>query len=265
MKYIKVFLFLFISSHASSQIAGYMGKRAVLSYSNYFMVGLVGPGPNNAGYMDEASLSLNNVHCLNFEYVYKQRKVVCLSGQYLRTGVAYDRGGHDGFINGASYRDYPYPGGAKYGGNYSKPALLTSTNISLGVKSFKSGCIAPVGKYNKLEMILLFEKIKYDNTNFMKSVTSDPVDDTLFTLGTGEYNYVNVAIAYTIGREHIINDKIVIDYGIRFGLTPAMNIVSLTSDDSYSTIEMYYKRYSNSRIGRQQLFNFHVGIGFLAF
>lgn len=259
-------LFLFVATLSNAQVSGYMGKRFVIGYSNYFMLGLRGPGPNNSGPMDESSFTINNAHCLNLEFAHKQRKMICLSAQFIRTGIAYDRGGHDNFINGASYREYPYPEGVRYGGSYSKPALLTSKNISLGIKYFKSGLIAPVGRYRKLEILMLFETIKYDYRNFYKQVDSEPVNDTLYTLGKGEYKYKNIAIVYTIGKQRILKDKFVLDYGIRFAWSPALNIVTLTGgiDDS-PNIETYYRRQSNLRIAKEQIVNIHIGIGFLAF
>lgn len=266
MRYRLIILFLFSTAFINAQIAGYMGKRAVIGYSNYCMLGLIGPGPNNSGPMDEASFTINNVHCLNFEYAYKQRRMICLSGQYLRTGIAYDRGAHEKTIYGSTYRDYPYSDGVKYGGKFTKPALLTSVNIGLGVKFFKTGFIAPVGRYRKLEFLFLFEKVKYDYQHFKKAVDSDPINDTPYTLGAGEYNYKNVAFAYTIGKQRILYDKIVLDYGLRFAWSPALNIISLTGgfDDS-PTVEVYYRRQANLRIAREQMVNFHIGIGFLAF
>ncbi len=243
-----------------------MGKRAVLGYSNYFMPGIKGPGPNRSTYLDERSFTINNVHCLNFEYAYKERKQVCLSAQYMRTGVAYDRGAHDGFLDAASSYEYPFPEGARYGGNYSKPALLTSFNIAIGMKAFKTGYIAPVGRYYKAEMLFMFEKLRYDNEHFMKPVDDEPQNDTLYTLGTGEYSYRNFALTYTIGKQRVLWDKIVFDYGIRLALTPAMNIVSMASiGDHVNSVEIYYRRYSHSRVAHQQFVNIHVGIGFLAF
>ncbi len=266
MKAKYVTLFIFISAFSNAQISGYMGKRTVISYSNYFMFGLRGPGPADSGPKDEPSFTMNNAHCLNFEYAIKQRKMLCLSGQYIRTGIAYDRGGHASTLYGSSYREYPYPDGVGYGGSFLKPALLTSFNIGLGLKFFKSGLLAPVGRYGKLEVLLLFENVKYDYKNFKKKVDSNPYNDTPYTLGTGEYKYKNIALVYTIGKQRILYDKIVLDYGIRFAWSPSLNIISLTGglDDS-PNIETYYRREANLRIARQQLINFHIGIGFLAF
>ncbi|CAN5499261.1 hypothetical protein BH10BAC1_BH10BAC1_13900 [soil metagenome] len=272
MKY-KYFIFLlFIATYSNAQIAGYFGKRAVITYSNYFMIGFKGPGAINSAATTERSPTLNNVHCLNLEYVYKQNKMVCLSGQYLRTGIAYDNGKTSDSFFGDTFRsqsDYPYPGSYKYVGDYSKPALLRAVNFSLGIKRFRKGFIPPVGRYRKMEVLLLFEKIKYDYQNFGKPDPSYSYDGSHYILtpmGTGEYSYRNISFACTFGNQRVLNDKIVLDYGIRIAYGPALNIITLTAGDEFAkSTEHYYRRESNLRVAREQLVNFHLGIGFLAF
>lgn len=263
-------LLLVVSAFASNaQIAGYFGKRCVIGYSNYFMIAPKGPGPLNANPADEASPTLNNVHCLNLEYVYKERKMVCVSGQYLLTGVAYSNGTTNGTFFGEMFGNedqYPYPGGYKYAGNFSKPALLRSFNLSLGIKTFKKGFIPPVGRYRKLEVLMFFEKIKYDYQNFAHADPNDYDLTVKGSLGKGEYSYKNVAFACTFGYQRILNDKISLDYGIRFAYTPALNIITIAAGDEYTTnVTAYFRRESNLRIAREQLINVHLGIGFLAF
>ena len=255
---------LFVSS-SDAQVSGYMGKRFTIGYSNYFMAGFKGPGPNRSSPSDEVSFTINNTHCLNLEYAHKQRRMVCLSGQYLRTGIAYDRGRGNEFLSG-SPSDYPYPEGTRYGGSFSKPVLLTSINIGLGVKFFKSGFLAPTGRYRKLEVLMMLESVKYDKDNFLKSVNGNLTQDTLYTLGVGEYKYKNVSFVYSFGKECILNDKIVLDYGVRFALTPQVNIITLMASDEFiNSTEDYFRHQANMRITREQLVNFHIGIGFLAF
>lgn len=261
----KFLIFLIIiSSSVFSQVPGYMGKRLIVGYSNYFMVGFKGPGPINAVPSNENSLTLNNVHCLNFEYAHNQHKMLCFSGQYLRTGIAYNNGLSGGPFDLRNIGDYPYPNSCKYVGNYSTPALLTSFNIGIGIKSFKHGYLAPVGKYDKFEFLFLFEKIKYDYKNFVQSDNYGSTDIP-YPLGTGEYSYKNFAIVYSFGRQKVLNDKIVLDYGLRVSYTPLFNIFSAVQMNDASTIEEHFKYETRSRIFREQLFNLHVGIGFLAF
>lgn len=245
-----------------------MGKRCIVGYSNYFMIGLKGPGALNSAWKGEMSPTLNNVHCLNLEYVSKERRMVCISGQYLRTGIAYDDGKMGEFAGiFLSGNDFSY--NFKYKGDHSKPALLRSFNISFGLKIFGKGFVAPVGRYRKMEILLLCEKVKYDYKNFAERDQSISSSSEVFNqvdYGTGEYSYKNFAIAYTFGCQRVLNDKFVLDYGIRFGLTPQFNVISLLASDEYvNSPESYYRHEANIRILRGQLANFHLGIGFLAF
>ena len=117
-----------------------------------------------------------------------------------------------------------------------------------------------------MEVVVLLEKVNYDYTNFAHP---DPNTSEAFlkgTLGTGQYSYKNIAFAYTFGKQRVFYDKIILDYGVRFAYSPALNIITLSSGDSNSvSVYNYFKRSSNLRIAYEQLFNIHLGIGFLAF
>ena len=267
MKIKSIVLFLLLSAFsANAQESGYLGERFVIGYSNYFFPGFRGPGPNAADPAGQSSFCLNNVNCLNVEYAYAERRMLCLSTQYLRTGIAYDNGIHDGVFDAASSRDYPYPGGSKYGGDFSKPALLSSLNFGLGIKMFKRGFIAPVGRYKKIEFLFLLETVKYDNTNF-RIVDPNNSDETIaYTAGNGIYKYKNVAISYTIGNQRVLFDKLILDYGLRFAYTPGVNIISYVAEtESVGDMSGVYRFASRTRIFREQLINIHIGLGFLAF
>lgn len=264
-------IFIVAVLFSNAQISGYMGKRCVISYSNYFMIGFKGPGPFNSAPADESSPTLNNANCLNFEYAYKQNKMVCISGQYIGTGIAYNDGKTNGSFVGdlfTSTSDYPYPYNHKYVGDYSKPASLRSINFSIGLKTFKRGFIAPVGRYRKMEVLIMFEKLKYDHAHFAQQDpnSSDPQNYIISDFGTGQYSFKNIAFAYTMGKQRILYDKIVLDYGIRFAYSPALNIITLAAGDEYATsTDSYFRRTCNLRMATEQLINFHLGIGFLAF
>lgn len=263
---IVVFIFLFANTFA--QVSGYLGKRAVVSYSNYFMFGFRGPGPNYGSAKDEFSPTLNNTHCLNFEYAQKQRVNICASFQYLRTGIAYDRGQEIGIFASDYVDPYCYPGRTRYKGDYFTPAKLTSLNFGLAYKLFNRGYIAPLGTYQKVEFLLLFETVTFDNKNFyVESPVNWNYDDVLVNVGPEKYNYRNVVLSYSIGRSRIFYNRIVLDYGVRCGIAPSGIIPFVFSDyaDTKSTMERHFRTEANRRIFRQQLFNFHLGIGFLAF
>ncbi|OFY84012.1 MAG: hypothetical protein A3F72_18500 [Bacteroidetes bacterium RIFCSPLOWO2_12_FULL_35_15] len=246
-----VFLIL-VSSTVFAQVPGYMGKRFVIGYENYFFPAFYGPGKNNANPGPSFSPGFNTTHCLNIDYTVKQRMNVCFSLQHLRTGIAYKGD------------DYAYPKESKYSGNFSTPAQLTSNNIGFGFKVFRRGNIAPVGKYQKFEILLFFEKVKYENNNFTTH-EQNYYENVPITLGTGEYTYRNFAITYSLGKQRIFFNKLVMDYGIRAAITPVVIPTGLYTVDNVRDMDDRFKVDSRFRIFRQQLFNFHIGLGFLAF
>ena len=268
-KYNLIFIFVALFANSFAQVSGYMGKRFVVGYSSYLMFGPKGPGPISAAPRHLFSSTINNTHCLNFDYAIKQRINVCLSVQYFKTGIAYDKGKEGFFVSESGTGEYCYPDRVAYRGNFGVPIQLSSVNIGLGYKLFHRGCIAPIGGYQKFEFLLLFEKVKYDNKKFMMA---DPdnynnPDIPIAAYGLGEYNYRNVALTYTVGKQRVFFNCITVDYGLRMGITPA-GIGAVVFDDLISgidTIEGRYRKDSRKRVFRHQLINFHLGIGFLAF
>ena len=85
MKLKLIVFFTIVSYGCYSQVAGYLGKRFSIGYSNYFMVAGLGPVAN-APSKDELS-GLNSTHCLNLEYTIQNRTNFCISFQTLKTGV----------------------------------------------------------------------------------------------------------------------------------------------------------------------------------
>ena len=263
MKAKNIFLLILLASFCNAQISGYMGKRFSVGYSNYFFPGLKGPGASDASAQHEFSPAFNAVHNLNIEYVKSNRKMLCASAQYMKTGIAYYKEHYDDSFFGFFY-DATYPNNLDYRGTFSKPAVLTSINYAIGLKTYRKGFIAPIGKYQKIDFILLFEKVKYDNARFYDQYTDTLVKSS--AVGTGEYNYTNFSIAYTLGKSKMISNVIILDYGIRFAYAPAINVGTVLFSDAIATdMQGYYRSRSDMRIFRQQLINFHLGISFLAF
>jgi hypothetical protein len=263
MKFKTSILLFIIAFSVNAQVAGYMGKKFSIGYSNYFFPGLKGPGPREAELSDEQSPCFNTTHSFNIEYSVRPRTNFCFSVQYLKTGIANLT--TDRYSNGYGY---PYPGNARYIGDPSVPVQLSSLNFAIGLKFFKKGFVAPIGRYRKLEVLLLSEKVKYDNHSFVRADSYNyPYSEIPYVAGTGEYDYQNIAFAYTIGKQRAIADVIVLDYGIRFGILPG-GVFAMAGSGSYSSdisMEQYFRRTSWARLYRQQLINFHIGINFLAF
>jgi hypothetical protein len=264
MKNKLITLLVALNSLAYAQVSGYMGKRAVVEYNNYFFPAFIGPGylsTNN----DLFSFGFNSTHCLNLDYAVGSRTNICISGQYLHTGIKYKKAS-----NSYDY-DFNYSDDGnryKYNGNFSTPIQLQSINAGIGFKFFGRNATAPLGFYSKLELLIMFETVTYDYENFLL----DDYNSTYNTngikanYGKGKYNYTNFAINFSLGKQKIIFNHIVFNYGGRIGLTPLAALSFLASDEGFrNTPEYTFKDQARYRLFRQQLLNAYIGIGFLPF
>lgn len=253
MKKIAFLFFLIVVINSNAQVAGYMGKRFSFGYENYFFIAFAGPTVHHSNRTTPTGfnlLGINNVHCLNFDYVIKNNKSICFSFQHFKTGL--------------DYRIHPHYDGAYYTGDLRKPAVLISNNIGVGLKIFKRGYVAPVGRYLKIELLLLLYDIKYNNVQFK---LSDPYSsaEVYVSRGNGNYNFSNYSISFALGKQKILYNKIILDYGIRMALKPGIFFTTWNDNDTRNSTKETFDFDAQYRILRQQFFNFKVGIGFLAF
>lgn len=253
MRYKVTLLALFISSFIAAQTPGYMGRHCMIGYSNNFFVSALGANTKST------EVGINSTHCFNFEYVIKNRTNFCLSFQTLKTGLEPDE----------SY-DYSNYGNAEYDPKPYVPMQVRSTNIALGFKFFRKGTFAPVGKYRKIEMMLLLSKLNYEKNSFTYYDYNS--SSTIRTsLGKGEYNFSSFAIAYTFGRQRVLFDRLVLDYGIQVAVFPGIVLNTLgdglfeLGSSTGNIMEYDLQRSTSMRLFTHQLFNFHIGLGFLAF
>ncbi|MDQ3047807.1 MAG: hypothetical protein M3R27_09695 [Bacteroidota bacterium] len=251
MKKLLFIVLIFLGIQANAQIAGYMGKRFSLGYSVYGSPTFLNPSYYSG---PDYEVGINLLHCINADYVIKPRTALTLSGQFGKTGLSYDT---DYSNAGVSYDYLPK----------SKRVIpLRMTNISLGFKFFGRGQIAPLGKYKKLDFVLIMGSVEPEKDGFRVSVTDQKYNFSR------EFKYKSFAIGYTFGRQRIFFDKLILDTGFRFGFTP-LPILELLGEglfdggSSYSSnsIDSQFQSDAKSRFLFAQLFNFHLGLGFLAF
>ena len=250
-----IFLFIFCFHHTNvrSQVPGYMGKHVIIEYSNYAFPCLLGPTSNKTNVnsstvdyiADSKFLGFNMTHSIDLNFISNYRKSICVSGQYLKTGVDYRSS----------------LGRSVYKGDMSKPAQLNSFAISLGIKLFRRAHFAPYGAYVKWEGLLYFSNLKYNHndyylydggTNFVKT-----------SGGTGDLDFTNLGIALSFGKQRIFKDKFLLDYGVRIVGLP--EVYGYLADQESGRVSEQFEIDSNFRLERHEFLNFHIGIGFLAF
>ncbi|MCW3104173.1 MAG: hypothetical protein JWO09_2613 [Bacteroidetes bacterium] len=242
----------------SAQIPGYLGKRLMVGYSNNFFLSTVDPTASSY------DLGMNTTHSLNVEYTIKNRTNICASFQMFRTGIAVNTGfieyrtTSSGSTTVKTYTYYPIP---------DAPMVMKTKCLALGFKFFKRGSFAPLGKYRKLEAVLMFSNISYQPLTF-RYIQGNKTGRA--SLGSGNYSYKEFAVTYTLGRQRILFDRLVVDYGVQFGFMP-LGALSITDYSGTVNITNYpgamesvLREESNMRLFRYELFNIHLGLGFLA-
>ncbi len=254
MKKIAFLFFLFLEINLNAQVAGYMGKRFSVGYENYFFIAFAGPTVSHSNRTTPTVINLlgiNNVHCLNLDYVVKSKISICLSFQHFKTGV--------------DYRIHNHYDRAYYIGDLKKPAILTSNNIGFGFKIFKKHYVAPVGKYMKFELLLLFYDLKYNNEQFQIQDYQNSTTENV-SRGNGKYSFSNFSTACSYGKQRVLSNKFILDYGIRMACKPGMFILTWQDNrDERNKTRDTFNCDAQYRILRQQCFNLYLGISFLAF
>jgi len=254
----------FFTLFSFAQIAGFMGKRFSIGYSNYLMLAGVGPTAN-AAEKDAYFSGVNTTHCLNLEYTIRNRTNFCFTFETMKTGVSYTKVYNSYVYDNNNYTSYDVS--YSYDPKPYIPMQLRTFNAGIGFKFFKRGTLAPIGKYNKLELLLLFSNLTYGSTSFALTVDGTT---THGIKGTGDYNFSTFGVAYTTGRSRVLFNKLVIDYGLRLGLVPAGIFASdiffgNENGNGREDFEKTFRQQTNMRLFREQLVNFHIGLGFLAF
>lgn len=244
-------IFLFsVSILVNAQVPGYLGKRCSLTYSVWAHPAIKEFsdifGTNNPN----DDLSLNLTQAIALDYIVTKRGALCIGFQYAYLGMGYDD--YD------SSNEYVYKGKDKF------PARLISRGLSLGYKLFPKARIAPVGSYIKWDIVGIFNTLKY---------STDGVSQNVFVQSTGwgstsGYKLVPIAKqtvtknswgfsgAFSLGRQRVYADRIIIETGVRFAIAVAGEPIATGYGSQFRVTD---------RVFYNQLVNLRLGIGFLAF
>jgi hypothetical protein len=272
-KKVQSFIICFIFSISIyAQIPGYLGKRFVPSISADLWPSLIGP-------TNSSDQGLNFTPALNIDYVTGKHTLFSMSYQRVSTGLNLLKSDEVlSYYYSTSNQSYYYylqykSGYSKNSALKNKPIQLTSNNFSIGFKLFYGGTFAPVGKYIKPEVSLLFENVIYDRFAFRPNNpnpdTTIYLDFSKMPIGRGEYQFTSFVISITAGRQRILFDKIMVDYGVRIGMAPLaiLSKFSFKDDENQSIgkMEEHIKKDSDDRMLRFQLISLHLGIGLVSF
>lgn len=252
-----VFLLMIINNYIIiAQVSGYMGKRCAITFNTY-------SGPNYFSIFNDGFTSGNNSSAnpsllkLNykFEASYVVTKHIALG---VNVGVVDTRNfflesGREDVDNNTNYS-----GNNNYYDIYNS-CRLSGYSLGLTYKYYLSNCIAPLGNYFQIDLLRSNYKIIdfYSKRNLYKLTNNENIK--LSSLG----------INLTYGKSRIYLDRIIVTTGLQIGLTEG--VLMTQSYDSYisadySDTAIKNLRY-NARVwyGWSTIFNFHLGLGFLAF
>ncbi|MEI6765939.1 MAG: hypothetical protein WCM76_09880 [Bacteroidota bacterium] len=261
-KTLTLIFFALLTQALYSQSPGYNGKKFSINYGFYFINATSNPNTNgNNGFF-----CFTTTHCLAPEYVVGRHIAMGLSLRYSRTGFFYKS--NLIYNNNLAYNPY----GSSYtlfGSNNKTDHRLTGTMnvISAGIypKIFLKAGIAPLGSYMKPELIISMTYVQaasdakmndYINADHYYNVPDYPSPKI------SNYSpYMTIGAGLEFGETRILFNRLVLDYGLRMGLT----FGSFMNQQAQVTESNYYELVSGRRLFQASLLNLKVGVGLLAF
>ncbi len=260
------FFILLVFMPCFAQVSGYLGKRMSIGYSNYFFPRI--PAISLTSGTVPADKKMNSTHCLDMDYIVAPRVSVCLSGQFSRMGLfSY---GNKIYVES---RGNSNGNNVEYLPDDESNLYLNTTNISFGIKIFKERYLNPFGRYRKLELIVMMNKVNADENGFY-SVNRDYgsiVTKTPYPLSSDETKSKSIVVAYTMGKQRILFNKLVLDWGVRLGINQSyvfrnIGLLGALGGSNYdNSIGRKLKEEAIARTVGSQFINLHLGLRFLAF
>lgn len=243
--------------NTSAQVAGYMGKRFSIGYSNDFFPRL----PDAANQNFSRTHAFNTTHCVDIDYTLNHSASICGSFQY--ANMDFFKGGLDYTITYNNDGNHVY-----YLPADEQPMQLISKGISIGFKFLRRNYINPYGKYVKIDFVVDLNKIVMDKDAFYaKGYYYPAYDYKKQTVFDGVDKFKNLMIFYSFGKQRIIANRLVLDYGLRLGLNTniVLSAIDFIDGGSGDYVESELKKQANMRILQANLLKIHLGLRFLAF
>lgn len=145
---------------------------------------------------------------------------------------------------------------------------------SINYKFFQNKNVAPVGFYLKTEVGLMRFSINYNRAIYMFNVKNNhngPI--TVIPELENKKNYNIICLAATIGKQRIIFDRLVINYGVRFGMAVGLQssflrqgyIPSILIYGNRINEKNYLISYAQDHLWAQYAYKVSFGLGYLIF
>lgn len=230
MRFLLPIFIFFASILASYAQPGYQGKKLSFGYNLVVSPAFSGPTYNGG----KGIGAFNLMHTGRVDYVLTRKTAIGLLYSFSRTGVNYTLNVFGNNI---------------YKGN---PLKAISNGIGINYRVFFGGAtsLAPIGKYLDLEVQLLTTLVKD------KLIGQDVLRTHYFLA------------AFSLGRQKVIFNSLLLDYGVRFGLVPQVIssylLSSNTQFDNNGHLTGDVKGKTALRIFSQQVIGVRLGLSFLA-
>jgi hypothetical protein len=252
----------FITLGFKAQSPGYMGRKCALGYGFYINPAIT------AAIADYGTSVVNTKHEFFFEGAVKTRLSMGVSFQAYRTSY-----NNTSKISMESM--YKYNMSETYSGDLSPEGAIkiSAFNYALYFKFYKSGYVAPWGKYRLLgityntrtctynpdEMKIVYVERGYDNMTSTYTVTPHVFNN----FGSTQQNYSYPDILFGAGNSRILWRQLVVDYGYNIHLI-ALTATVLDAFDVYRPdVEKYVQINSAMRVRGINRFNFFFKLGYL--
>ena len=268
MKYLSLYVALFLSTSLLAQAPGYLGKRYYLQADCAGMVS-AGPTANNRGivnYFGEngGGFALDTRFGLQAGYALSRMQLVSAGVNYLKTGLetqAYTRAvNFPGENSGRDYHELFYN--------------LNGWTADVAYRRCKTekGGLAPLGVFRShhLQPTFLSGEIVDKRTSYQNR--SGPAIHG--KLGY-EPKFIYWSYGWETGQTWVVKDKILLSLAIQINIPLSLSRTIETLDepyysvDSFESFEAYnlevFRQEAFSRMFWSSIFNFRVGAGYLLF
>ncbi|MFK7810653.1 MAG: hypothetical protein AB8F74_22790 [Saprospiraceae bacterium] len=255
---VAVFLLPFLSA---GQAPGYLGKKAIISFSTSAIPTFNGPTQNNRGrepyFVGNGTYGVNYEFEGNFEYVVGRYRSVALSVSQYYTGAkltAETRAREAGPFN-----DFGFD-------RHELFLRLNVKSVGLVFSRYKKdkGGLAPVGNrfYWGLKRSFISSKIVDKNTNYHNDEFGPLTGHEDLEIGN---NFTQNYLFFGWSNNQVFWDKLVFKTGFRLALPLNLRAYSDSeSDSSFSNEEKHRINVAN-RLALHEAVRFDIGLGLLLF
>lgn len=243
-----------------SQVPGYMGKKFAVYYEPAISPAFY--NSNDESYqLNDQNYGINFRNDFSADFTISRSKAIGISYKIL----------HSKMIN--KVYELPIPENeyeieyARYDGDVN----LSTAMLGVYVKFFsfdKKGSIAPIGKYQKVELLVGKIKGTTGETHYYEPLNE--FSDYLYLLNFEDLNFQKDAaflgaIWSFAGVQTLFFDRLFITNNIQFGLLSCLDYRYIPFGISDSEFEQEYIDDAGYRVGGACFLNLSIGFGFLAF